>query len=61
MASEALALAAVDLLGDPRPIEQAKTELAERVGKQSLSKPAYGAFRTMTEEPQRFWSAEWIE
>ena len=61
MASEALALSTVDLLQDPRPIAAAKTELLERVDKTALTAPAYGAFRTMTEEPERFWNADWIE
>ena len=61
MASEALALATVDLLQDPQPIAKAKAELIERVAGRQLSPPAYGAFRTMTEEPERFWSADWIE
>jgi hypothetical protein len=61
MASEALALSVVDLLQQPQPIAAAKAELTERVDTTTLSPPAYGAFRTMTEEPERFWNADWIE
>ncbi len=61
MASEALALTCVDLMLNPSVIATAKQELSERAGDTDLGAPVYGAFRTLTEEPERFWNADWLE
>ena len=59
MASEGLALTALELLARPDAVEAAKAELRERVGGRRLSPPRYGAFRLLTEAPERFWDAAW--
>jgi aminobenzoyl-glutamate utilization protein B len=59
MASEALALAAVELLADPRLVAEARRELAARVGGRALSPPRAGDFAVMTRAPEAFWSATW--
>jgi aminobenzoyl-glutamate utilization protein B len=61
MASEALALAAVDLYLAPDVLIVALDELRSRVGDEPLPRPEYGAFRTLTERPAQFWDATWIE
>lgn len=60
MASEGLALTAVDLLGSPAVIAAAKQELAERVGGRKLSPPRCGAFDLMTTAPETFWGGTWL-
>jgi aminobenzoyl-glutamate utilization protein B len=59
MASEALALAAVELLADPRVVTEAAQELARRVDGRPLSPPRAGDFAVMTRAPEAFWSATW--
>lgn len=58
-AGESLALAAVDLLGDPGRIGAAEAERAKRVGGRLLSAPRCGGFEVMTANPQSFWDATW--
>ena len=60
MASEGVALTAVDLLESPIAIAEAKKELAERVGGRKLSPPRYGAFDLMTTAPETFWDGTWL-
>ena len=59
MASEALALAAVDLLIHPDKIAQAKTELAARVGAQQIRVIPPGITQIMQADPLAFWEARW--
>jgi hypothetical protein len=59
MASEALALTAVELLAEPALIAEARRELAGRVGARPVSAPEYGDFATMTRAPEAFWGATW--
>lgn len=59
MASEALALTAVELLAEPALVAEAGQELAGRVGSRALSAPRYGDFATMTQAPDAFWGATW--
>ncbi len=61
MASEALALATVDLCLDPAVIDVAKAELVERVGGATLTPARYGAFDTFTRNPESFWDSTWTE
>jgi aminobenzoyl-glutamate utilization protein B len=61
MASEALALATVDLLTEPTTLECSKAELQARVGAAELSAPRYGAFETLSSCPEAFWNATWLE
>jgi aminobenzoyl-glutamate utilization protein B len=60
MASEALALAAVELLANPRLLTEAAQELAQRVDGRALSPPRAGDFTVMTRAPETFWSATWV-
>ena len=60
MASEGLALTAVDLLSAPATIVEAKNELASRVNGRRLSPPRYGGFDLMTKSPETFWDATWL-
>ena len=61
MVSEALALAALDLIAAPDVIATAKEELARRTSGLTLDSPKIGAWRTMTEAPETFWDATWVE
>jgi aminobenzoyl-glutamate utilization protein B len=61
MTAQALALAALRLLADPRKIAAAKAELAGRVDGIAVDAPKLGAWRTMTTAPQSFWDASWVE
>lgn len=61
MASEALAIAGVRLLSEPRLISKAKAELARRTEGVVVTKPRLGAWRTLTTAPESFWSATWVE
>jgi aminobenzoyl-glutamate utilization protein B len=60
MASEALALAAVELLADPSRVAAAQAELAARVGGRRLTAPQWGGFEVMTGSPRAFWDATWV-
>ena len=59
MASEALALAAVDLLAQPETIARAKAELASRVGPQTIRVIPPGITQIMRDDPLAFWEARW--
>lgn len=61
MASEALAIAAVELLSRPDVVREARAELERRTKDTEISEPKLGAWRTMTEHPESFWDASWIE
>jgi hypothetical protein len=61
MASEALAMAAAQLLAEPSVIETAKTELASRTRNLDIDMPRLGAWNTMTKAPATFWDASWNE
>lgn len=61
MAAQALANAAVAILADPRHVAEARSELEGRVKGVALDTARLGAWRTMRENPQSFWTATWIE
>ncbi len=61
MASEALAMAAAQLLADPSIIVAAKAELASRTRHMNIDMPRLGAWNTMTKAPASFWDASWTE
>ena len=61
MASEVLALGAVELISSPEILSRAKEELARRVNGKVLTAPRVGAKRTLVENPQSFWDRSWIE
>ena len=60
MASEGLALTAIDLMAEPSEIAEAKIELAGRVNGRKLSPPRYGGSELMTAAPETFWDATWL-
>ncbi len=59
MASESLALAAVDLLIHPDKLARAKAELASRVGPQQIKVVPSGITQIMQADPLAFWEARW--
>ena len=59
MASEALALAAVDLLTRPDTIAAAKQELRQRTCGRSIVVPITGIAEVMARDPAAFWEARW--
>jgi aminobenzoyl-glutamate utilization protein B len=59
MASEALALAAVDLLARPETIARARSELVSRVGPQTIKVIPPGITQIMRDDPLAFWEARW--
>ncbi len=61
MASEALALTTVELMGAPAVLSEAKAELWQRLAGRIIAPPPLGATKTMIEAPERFWDATWIE
>ncbi len=60
MASEALALTAVELLAEPGIAADAERELQERRAGKALSSPRLGAYEVMTKDPARFWDGTWV-
>lgn len=60
MASEALALTAIDLLTDPKPLREAASERDRRVAGYQLTPPRLDAFEVLTRTPERFWDATWV-
>ncbi len=60
VASEALALAAVELLSEPEIVKTARAELDQRRGAKP-GPPLVGAFRTFTGNPDSFWNNTWAE
>jgi aminobenzoyl-glutamate utilization protein B len=61
MAAEALAITAVDILANPHHVTQARAELARRINHVPVDAPRLGAWKTMREDPQSFWTATWVE
>lgn len=59
MASEAIALAAVELLARPDLIARAKAELAKRAGPQKIKVISPGITQIMRDDPLAFWEARW--
>jgi aminobenzoyl-glutamate utilization protein B len=59
MASEGLALAAVELMQRPELLAQAKAELAERIAGQTIAPPRYGLKSVLANDPAAFWDASW--
>jgi aminobenzoyl-glutamate utilization protein B len=59
MASEALALTAVELLVEPGIVADARRELDRRIGGRLPAPPRLGDFAVMTRAPEAFWSATW--
>lgn len=59
MASEALALAATQLLTRPDLIEDAKAELRRRTGGALITVPETGIKGVMATDPLAFWEARW--
>lgn len=59
MASEALAIAAVQIAQRPDVIAAAKAELAQRLAGQGIAAPRYGAKSILTTDPAAFWDASW--
>ena len=60
MVSEALALAAIDLVVQPHLLAEAAQELAARRGDLALSAPLLGGFEVLTKTPGEFWDATWV-
>ncbi|HEX3065997.1 MAG TPA: peptidase dimerization domain-containing protein [Dongiaceae bacterium] len=61
MASEALALTAIELMTSPDALVAARAELQRRREGVTIEPPPLGAWNTMTAAPERFWDATWIE
>ncbi|TDQ78430.1 aminobenzoyl-glutamate utilization protein B [Dongia mobilis] len=61
MASEVLTLGTLDLIQSPATVAQAKAELARRIAGRTIGEPRIGAWHTMTEAPDSFWDATWVE
>lgn len=59
MASEGLALAAVELMQRPELLAQAKAELAERIAGQTIAPPRFGLKSVLANDPAAFWDASW--
>jgi hypothetical protein len=59
MASEALAIAAVNLVQRPDLLSAAKAELMDRLAGQTIAPPRYGAHAILTTDPAAFWDASW--
>jgi aminobenzoyl-glutamate utilization protein B len=56
-----LALTAVELMGAPSVLAEAKAELRHRRAGMTIAPPPLGAYRTMTTAPESFWDATWVE
>jgi aminobenzoyl-glutamate utilization protein B len=59
MASETLALAAIELLNNSDILNRSQKELKERLGDSKITKPLYGGFRILSENPEAFWNSTW--
>ena len=60
IASEALALAIMELVAQPAVIKTARDELNQRRNG-NPSPPLVGAFHTFTRDPDSFWNNTWNE
>ena len=58
MCSQAIALAAVDLLRDPAVVEDAREELSRRAPV-TPPRTVAGAWRELVADPARFWAGSW--
>lgn len=61
MAAEALANAAVEILGNPHHAARARQELENRTDGIEIDAPRLGAWNTMRKDPASFWNATWVE
>jgi aminobenzoyl-glutamate utilization protein B len=61
MAGEALAHAAVEILGNPDHAARARREMESRIGGVTVDAPRLGAWNTMRQDPASFWNATWVE
>ena len=61
MASEALAACGMELLVDSTILERAKAELKMRSAGNEMPPARYGAFETLTRDPEAFWGGTWNE
>ncbi|WP_339670781.1 M20/M25/M40 family metallo-hydrolase [Dasania marina] len=61
MASESLALAAVELFHDSNLIDLAKAELQQRNKGQIPAPPKVGAFDALAQTPELFWDGSWMD
>lgn len=59
MASEALALAAVELLARPDLVAAARDELNQRTRQIPIPAPEFGLYDVLTGQPEAFWEATW--
>lgn len=59
MASEALALAAVELMSRPELVDAARHELERRTQGLHIPAPECGLFDVLTQRPEAFWDASW--
>jgi aminobenzoyl-glutamate utilization protein B len=59
MASEALAIAAVQLVSTPSLIEDAKRELSRRTEGVDIAPPLFGTREILASDPAAFWDASW--
>lgn len=57
MASDALALATVDLLHNSATVQAAQSERARRVTGLAFTAPLLGGFDVLARAPERFWDA----
>jgi aminobenzoyl-glutamate utilization protein B len=60
MASEALALAAVELLAEPSHLAAARAERERRVAGRPLSPPRFADVEVLARAPEAFWNATWV-
>lgn len=61
MASEVLGLTTIEVMENPEIVEAAKAELEVRRAGKAVPKPRVGAFKSLTENPESFWDASWVE
>ncbi len=59
-AGKAMTMTALDLLGEPRLVREAREELAGRIDGRTLTEPRCGGFEVMATRPETFWDGSWI-
>ena len=59
MASEGLALGAIQLLLSPETVDAAKRELAGRTSGMEVAPPRAGITEVIVRDPAAFWDATW--